>query len=636
MRSDLHNEDSKLVTSLIRFDGWWSAKVGVALAVAYCSSLVFDVSAGPTIRSILMVAFVGLCAGAYGHMLNDIFDQEADRRAGKRNRMAVFSPGRQFLFCAIALGFGFAPALVVSCSRTTLLLLGLEYFLLTVYSLPPIRIKERGVFGLLCDALGAHAIPCLYVISILAHERSRGANSTAKVEAFVVLAGLWALFLGLNGITVHQFQDRENDRRSRVNTFATQSSFARAVIPLSVLYGCELLAFSGLCGVVQGVAPLLWMLAILYGAMLGLKIWGHWQHYRNFSRESIVIEWWQFSHPYYEAYFPLAVALECAWVHPQLTPFALLQFGVAVPTFRSQLRDVRHAFWHFISKVHLRDTRLVVRTSERPIAHPAKFLWGMLRDIAACRHVAWQLMRRDLNSQYRTSIFGVLIPLLPALATAAWAILFRDAHLIEVGTINMPYPFFVLCGMMLWASFVESMDAPISGLHAEHALLSKANVPAEAITMARLGQVLVNLGVKAILILIAAFIYRVHVSWTIVFVPFGLALIISLGTAIGLIVGPISLIYTDVTRILPIVTTFWFFTTPIIFTAPTRGWAAILMSRVNPMTPLLTSTRELAFGGRVSMLSGLEAATVFTLLLLAAGVIFHRIAMPVVIDRANA
>ena len=55
-------------------------------------------------------------------------------------------------------------------------------------------------------------------------------------------------------------------------------------------------------------------------------------------------------------------------------------------------------------------------------------------------------------------------PLQPALTTAAWPILFRDAHLINVGTVHMPYPFFVLCGMMLWAAFLESMDAPSSGV----------------------------------------------------------------------------------------------------------------------------------------------------------------------------
>jgi len=233
-------------------------------------------------------------------------------------------------------------------------------------------------------------------------------------------------------------------------------------------------------------------------------------------------------------------------------------------------------------------------------------------------------------------VLGVLIPLLPALATAAWAILFRDAHLINVGTIHMPYPFFVLCGMMLWAAFLESMDAPISGVQAEQGLLSKANIPPEAVTIARLGQVLANFIVKAALVGLAAAAYRVHVQWTILFAPFGLLLIIALGTAVGLIVAPLNLLYTDIAKALPIITTFWFFTTPIIFNSPTSGWASILIRRMNPMTPLITTTRDLAFGGGLSMLLATEVASVFTICLLAVAAVFYRIAMPIVIDRANA
>jgi lipopolysaccharide transport system permease protein len=200
----------------------------------------------------------------------------------------------------------------------------------------------------------------------------------------------------------------------------------------------------------------------------------------------------------------------------------------------------------------------------------------------------------------------------------------------------MPYPFFVLCGMMLWAAFLESMDAPISGVQAEQGLLSKADVPAEAITLSRLGQVVVNFGVKAAIILIAAVAYRVHVPWTLVLAPIGLLLIIALGAAIGLILGPINLLYTDISKALPVVTTFWFFTTPIVFTTPSRGWAAFIMTRLNPVTPLLTSTRDLAFGNGLTMMRGFEITGFCTICFFAIALIFHRIAMPIVIDRSNA
>ncbi len=279
---------------------------------------------------------------------------------------------------------------------------------------------------------------------------------------------------------------------------------------------------------------------------------------------------------------------------------------------------------------------ITVHTAELRLRNPRELLYSMVNDLKLSQHVAWEMLKRDLKSQYRTSMSGVLISILPALTTAAWAMLFRDAHLINVGAVNLPYPFFVLCGMMLWAAFLESMDAPISGVQAEQGLLSKANVPPEAVTVARLGQVVFNFGIKTAIIVAAALLYRIHVPWTVLFAPFGLLLIILLGAGIGLILAPINLLYTDVSKALPVITTFWFFTTPIIFTSPSRGWAAIIMNKLNPMTPLLTTTRELAFGGGLSMRTGLEASAVFTLCVFFLGAVFHRIAMPIVIDRANA
>jgi lipopolysaccharide transport system permease protein len=282
------------------------------------------------------------------------------------------------------------------------------------------------------------------------------------------------------------------------------------------------------------------------------------------------------------------------------------------------------------------ELHLTVHTADMRLRQPGDLLFNLGRDVVRSRYIAWEMMKRDLINQYRTSVLGALIPLLPALTTAAWAILFRDAHIINVASVSMPYPFFVLCGMMLWAAFLESIDAPISGVQAEQSLLSKADVPPEAVTVSRVGHVLVNFCVKAIVVAAAALAYRVRISWTILMAPFGLLMIVALGTAIGLILAPINLLYKDVSKALPVITTFWFFATPIIFTSPNQGWVAMVMNRLNPMTPLLNTTRELAFGGGLSMVTGLEVSVVLTLCLFIVAALFHRIAMPIVIDRANA
>ena len=284
---------------------------------------------------------------------------------------------------------------------------------------------------------------------------------------------------------------------------------------------------------------------------------------------------------------------------------------------------------------HPRDLKVTTHTAAVCLRHPRVFFLKLLNDVWNSRALAWEILKRDLKSQYRTSFSGIFVSLLPALTAAVWAMLFRDAHLINVGKIALPYPFFVLCGMMLWVGFLESLNAPIAAVRAETGLLSKANVPAETVTVARLGQVLVNFGVKSLIIVVSALMYQVTVHWTVIFVPLGVFLVMTLGAAIGLILAPLNMLYADVSKTVPVITGFWFFTTPILFAAPTGGWAAFVMNRLNPVTALLTTTRDIAFDGGLRMTAAFEVSAAATLCLLCFAVVFHRIAMPIVIDREN-
>jgi len=265
----------------------------------------------------------------------------------------------------------------------------------------------------------------------------------------------------------------------------------------------------------------------------------------------------------------------------------------------------------------------------------AQVVRSLIRDTVRSRHMVWEMLKRDLTSQYRQSVLGVFLSLLPALTTTAWAVLFRSARLINVGHTNVPYPFFVLCGMMIWAAFTEAMEAPIQGVLAEQALLSRASIPPEAVTFARLGQVFVNFFVKTLIVAAAALIYGIRVPWTAVLAPLGVCVIVALGAGIGMILAPLNLLYRDVSRAMPVVMTFWFFLTPIIFVSPGQGIASVLMEEVNPVTQLLMATRNLIFPGSGGPRGGLWAAAVFAIALFFVGLIFHRAAMQVVIDRAN-
>jgi hypothetical protein len=59
--------------------------------------------------------------------------------------------------------------------------------------------------------------------------------------------------------------------------------------------------------------------------------------------DSVAIQWWQLSHPFYEAYLPLAAAIQCAFLHPWLLTFPLVQLALFAQTFLRQLPELQEA-----------------------------------------------------------------------------------------------------------------------------------------------------------------------------------------------------------------------------------------------------------------------------------------------------
>ncbi len=200
-----------------RPENWWFSKVPPLLAVAYLDILRIgcDSSRGALLLACFLCSISGVAS--YGHVVNDAFDVEADLRAGKHNHMADASWTRRFLFCATFLAAGFAPALVAHYSIPTLILLAVNLLWPTIYSLPVVRLKERGIAGLACDALGSHVTPTLLALSMF------GMTSPQSGLSFPVVMTIWAAALGIKGILHHQILDRANDIRSGTATFATRS-----------------------------------------------------------------------------------------------------------------------------------------------------------------------------------------------------------------------------------------------------------------------------------------------------------------------------------------------------------------------------------------------------------------------------
>ncbi len=276
----------------------------------------------------------------------------------------------------------------------------------------------------------------------------------------------------------------------------------------------------------------------------------------------------------------------------------------------------------------------LVYTPDSLLRQPRFLLWTMWRDLLASRELAWRLMVRDISAQYRQAFLGVAWAFIPPIAMAVGFTLAKDANVFTVGETDIPYPAFVMFNTALWQTFVDAATGPVQAVIVAKPMLARVNFPREAIILAKLGEVGFNFGIKLILIVGLFLYFRVPVSWTVILAPVALIHLILLGTLVGILLAPIGVLYQDVSKSLNMIMSFWLFLTPVIYPVPTEGAFGVLVS-LNPVTPLLVTTRELATVGVLSEATNFWVVSGLTLVGLLLTWIGFRIAMPYVVERVT-
>ncbi|MBB5637372.1 4-hydroxybenzoate polyprenyltransferase [Pedobacter cryoconitis] len=223
-----------------RSSEWWEYKMVPLLSVGYATLLLQHYPITQAILKLLFLLSAVIIGAVYVSVINDISDIKEDAIAGKKNRMARISPPWRIAIVSLCLITGVINGYFIYPDRLSLFFYIMAWVVFSLYSLPPVRLKKRGIWGLLCDAMGAHLFPSLFITSSLLE------FSHADKNVFWYIAvGIWALFYGLRGILWHQFYDRENDLKSGTTTFASAIRPENFKTREAVVFSVELIAFSG-------------------------------------------------------------------------------------------------------------------------------------------------------------------------------------------------------------------------------------------------------------------------------------------------------------------------------------------------------------------------------------------------------
>ncbi len=279
-----------------------------------------------------------------------------------------------------------------------------------------------------------------------------------------------------------------------------------------------------------------------------------------------------------------------------------------------------------------KDFPLTVYSPESQLRTPRRLLSAMWQGFLHSRDLGWRLFVRDIAAQYRQSFFGIFWAFFPPIIMGLVFILLHSQKIVNFNETHVPYPVFVLIGTTLWQVFVVSLNAPLRSIGNSKSLLAKIYFPWEALMLAAFYDTIFNLLFK-ILVLVGVFVFfKVPVGPGLLAVPLGLLMLVFLGMTIGVYFAILGMVYSDFIALLNLVSSLWFFFTPVIYPPP-ASFPFSLVNVLNPVTPILEGTRALMTG------TGLPNAVpcLFVFLLTFFGFfmawVLYRVAIPIMVER---
>jgi ABC-type polysaccharide/polyol phosphate export permease len=237
---------------------------------------------------------------------------------------------------------------------------------------------------------------------------------------------------------------------------------------------------------------------------------------------------------------------------------------------------------------------------------------------------------RDLKAMYVGSLFGFF-----------WAVLNPLAQLVIYGVVfgvflkatpdkvygTDSYFLFLLCGIIPWQFFAQTVGASANVLVSNTNLIKKAvGFNAEILPVITVISNLIShfIGVVLLLLIVLVFTGRLSPATPVIILYLFIIVIFSVG--IGWIVSSINVYLRDVQQVVNVVMLAWMFFTPVFYSSSIFPASAMPIVKLNPLYHMLEGYRYAILGGRSLSLTDIAyMAAVSFLTFGLGGLLFRRL-----------
>ncbi len=247
-----------------------------------------------------------------------------------------------------------------------------------------------------------------------------------------------------------------------------------------------------------------------------------------------------------------------------------------------------------------------------------------LRDLWLFRELVYFMVWRDIKVRYKQTLLGASWAILQPVLTM-FVMFFLFTKVAKLPTDNVPYPIFAYTALLPWQLFVGALNQGSRSLTSNHNMITKVYFPKLILPLASVLGGLVDFAIAGVVLIGLLFYYRYPPNWgTLWTLPLFLLLAIITALGVALWLSAINVKYRDVNYVLPFLTQFWFFITPVAYsaTAVSKKWQMIYA--LNPMAGVVTGFRWAVLGIGDGPTAGFWLSVAISVVLLISGLFYFR------------
>jgi lipopolysaccharide transport system permease protein len=251
--------------------------------------------------------------------------------------------------------------------------------------------------------------------------------------------------------------------------------------------------------------------------------------------------------------------------------------------------------------------------------------WVSLRlgELWEYRELLYFLVWRDIKVRYKQTALGAAWAILqPVLTMMVFSVFF--GRLAKIPSDGIPYPVFVYAALLPWQLFAYALSESANSLVVSQNLIKKVYFPRLVVPIASVLSGLVDFAISFLVLLGLMAYYGIRPTPAVTVLPVFILLAVASALSVGLWLSALNVQFRDVRYMIPFLTQFWMFATPVAYPSslvPAK-WRPLF--GLNPMAGVVEGFRWALLGKSTSPGPLLWVSIAAVVALLIGGLMYFR------------